>query len=65
MGETSLRTGALCISAAAETLFVNCHICELERLELTGTKGSKEAWRGGDQGQSVPQHGAFQNRNHC
>ena len=48
MGEAPLRTGALSISAAAETLFGNCHICELsehqERLELTGTKYSKEAW---------------------
>ena len=52
MGESPLRTGALNISAA-EALFDNCHICEVQhreaessdRLELTGTKDSKEAWR--------------------
>lgn len=51
MGEPPLRTGALNISAA-EALFGNCHICEVQceaessdRLELTGTKDSKEAWR--------------------
>ena len=52
MGESPLRTGALNISAA-EALFGNCHICEeqqcedgiSDRLELTGTKDSKEAWR--------------------